>query len=204
MSGPDIITPPADTPGPAISPLTTAGPHPHPVAADCPVECLDGLLSPQALRRLLLNPPGGEVTTAGDIARAHRQRTLSQVRGIGPGRIAEIEEVLLAAGLISLADCHIACAACDLARRQRYWLAVIDGPVIRYLRESHGFSQVHLARISGLSVSAVARAESQPASYCPRRVLNPLADALGVPPGGLEHPAHQHHPAFSENPQAPP
>ena len=76
--------------------------------------------------------------------------------------------------------------------------------MLRYLRESNRFSQVLLARISGVSASAIARADSQPASYCPRRVLNRLAETLGVPPGGLEHPACQHHPDPGEDQQAPP
>ncbi len=68
---------------------------------------------------------------------------------------------------------------------------MIDGPVIRYLRQSQGFSQAQVARMSGLSVAAIAMAESEPASYCRRRTLGRLAAALGVPPGGLEHPARQ-------------
>src|SRR6185437_793760 len=136
-----------------------------------------------------------EVSTVGDLAGLYRARTLSAVPGIGPGRTAEIEDLLRAAGLISSAECYLAAAASDLARQRRNWLAVIDGPVIRYLRQSNGFSQSLVARLSGLSVSAVARAEAEPASWCHRRTLNRLAEALGVPHGGLEHPAHQRWPA---------
>lgn len=121
----------------------------------------------------------------------YRTRKLGEVPGIGPGRTAEIEDLLLAAGLISGSECYLAAAASEQARQRRNWLAVIDGPVIRYLRQSRGFSQAHVARMSGMSVSAVARAESQPASYCHHRTLTRLAKALGVPPGGLQHPAHQ-------------
>lgn len=180
---------------PAISPLATTGPHPHPLAGGCPVACLNGLLSPHALNPVLAGSQHGQLSTVADLAGLYRARTLGQVRGIGPGRTAEIEDLLLAAGLISSSECYLAAAATDLARQRRNWLAVIDGPVIRYLRQSNGFSQDLLARLSGLSVSAIARAETEPASYCHRSTLTRLAEALGVPPGGLEHPAHQRWPA---------
>jgi hypothetical protein len=87
-------------------PLLTTGAHCHQVAADCPVGCLAGLLSRHALNRLLpaLEGPGRD-GTVGDVAGLHRARRLDQVRGLGPGRIAEVEEVLLAAGLLDAADC---------------------------------------------------------------------------------------------------
>jgi hypothetical protein len=122
------------------------------------------------------------------------------VPGIGPGRTAGIEDLLLAAGLTGSADCYLAAEASELARRHRYWLAVIDGPVIGCLRQSRGDSQLLVARMSGLSVSALGRAETEPASYCHRRTLARLARALGVPPGGLEHPARQQRPAATPRP----
>lgn len=184
---------PAASP-PAVGPLATTGAHAHPLTAGCLEDCLDGLLSPGALNRLLAASPPGAARTVGDLADLYRTRKLGEIPGIGPGRTAEIEELLLAAGLISGAGCYIAAAANELARQQRYWLAVIDGPVIRYLRQSCGFSPVLAARMSGLSVSALARAEGEAASYCHRRTLARLARAFGVPPGGLEHPAHQERP----------
>ena len=179
----------------AVSPLATTGAHSHPLAADCPVACLDGLLSSQALNRLLTESAHRDAITVADLAGLYRTRKLGEISGIGPGRIAEIEELLLAAGLVGSSECYVAGAASGLARQQRNWLAVIDGPVIRYLRQSHGFSQARVARMSGLSVSAIARSENGPASYCHRRTLIRLAEVLGVPPGGLEHPAHQRWPA---------
>jgi hypothetical protein len=180
---------------PAISPLATTGEDAHPLAAGCPLACLAGLLSPQALNRILAGARQREAVTIGDLAGLYRARTLGEVPGIGAGRATEIEALLLAAGLISSAECYLAAAASELARQQRNWLAVIDGPVIGYLRDSGGFSQVLVARRSGLSVAAVARAESEPASYCHRSTLARLAKVLGVPASGLEHPAHQHWPA---------
>jgi hypothetical protein len=175
-----------------IAPLMTTGAHCHRIAADCPVLCLAGLLSSHALNRLLPEIGGpGRDGTVGDIAALHRARQLGRVRGLGLGRMAEIEEVLLAAGLIHPADCHIAAMAAPAGRQRRIWIAVIDGPVVRYLRESSGFSQSLLARLSGLGVSTIARLENHPASFCHRSTLNRLAEILGVPSAGLEHPAHQ-------------
>ncbi len=176
---------------PAISPLSTTGVRAHPLTGDCPVACLDGLLSRPALNRLLTESLQGELSAIEDLVGLYRTRRLSGVPGIGPGRTTEIEELLLAAGLISASDCYLVAAASEHARRRRNWLAVIDGPVIRYLRQSQGFSQAHVARMSGLSAAAIATAEREPASYCRRSTLDRLAAALGVPPGGLEHPAHQ-------------
>lgn len=180
---------------PAIGPLATTGPHAHPLIAGCLLDCLDGLLSPAALNRLLAGSSHRQASTVGDLARWYRTRDLGALPGIGPGRTAEIEDLLLAAGLIGSAERYMAAEAGELARQQRYWLAVIDGPVIRCLRQSRGNSQLAVARMSGLSVSALARTETEPASYCHRRTLARLARALGVPPGGLEHPAHQQRPA---------
>jgi hypothetical protein len=177
---------------PPAVPLVTTGAHCHPVAADCPPLCLTGLLSGHALNRLLPEIGGpGRDGTVGDIAELHRARQLGRVRGLGAGRIAEIEEVLLAAGVIDPADCCIANAAAPAARGQRIWITVVDGPVIRYLRESSGFPQSLLARLCGLAVSTIARLENQPASFCHRTTLNRLAEILGVPPAGLEHPGYQ-------------
>lgn len=176
---------------PAIGPLATTGAHAHPLAAGCLADCLNGLLSPGVLNRLLAASSQGEARTVGDLAGLYRARGLGEMPGIGPGRTAEIEDLLLAAGLISSTECYAAAEASELARQQRYWLAVIDGPVIRHLRQSSGLPPAVAASMAGLSVSALAMAESQPASYWHRRTLARLARALGVPPGGLEHPAHQ-------------
>jgi hypothetical protein len=178
--------------GIAPLPLMTTGAHSHWIAADCPVLCLAGLLSSHSLNRLLPEMGGpGRDGTVGDIAALHRARQLGQVRGLGPGRVAEIEEVLLAAGLLDPADCHVAAAAAPAARQSRIWVTVVDGPAIRYLRESSGLSQSLIARLCGVGVSTIARLENHPASFCHRTTLNRLAEILGVPPGGLEHPAYQ-------------
>jgi hypothetical protein len=122
----ELLFPLADPP--AISPLATTGAHAHPLNGECPVDCLDGLLSGQALNRVLTGSSPDRMATVGDLASSHRARTLGEVPGIGAGRIAEIEDLLLAAGLITRSECYVAAAASDQARRRRNWLAVIDGP----------------------------------------------------------------------------
>jgi hypothetical protein len=189
---PDFPAFPVPSPSPpAISPLATTGKDDHPLAAGCPLACLAGLLSRPALNRVLAGARQPKASTIADLAGLHQARALGEIPGIGPGRTAEIEALLHAAGLITSTDCYLAAQASELARQRRNWLAVIDGPVIGYLRETAGLPQSAVARRTGLSVLAVARAETEPASYCHRRTLARLASALGVPPGGLEHPAHQ-------------
>jgi len=70
--------------------------------------------------------------------------------------------MLLAAGLIRPDDSHVAAAAGPAARESRIWITVIDGPIIRYMRESSGLSQSLLARLSGVGVSTIARLETSP------------------------------------------
>jgi len=78
--------------------------HPaEPVRADCPVQCLRGVLSASAfipLSRACMasfEPP----RAVGDVLRLHQQEKLSEIRGLGPRRIGEIELCLILAGLIS-------------------------------------------------------------------------------------------------------
>ena len=80
-----------------------SGCHAEPVKADCPVACLRGVLSAKAfipLRRASMasyEPP----RTVGEVAQLHQQGKLSEVRGLGPRRIGEIELCLILAGLVS-------------------------------------------------------------------------------------------------------
>jgi hypothetical protein len=145
------------------------GPIPAREGHPCMPELPCSAASPPVISPLVTASLHGQLSAVAGLAGLYRARTLGQVPGIGPGRPAEIEDLLLAARLITSSECDLAAAASDLARQRRNWLAVIDGPVIRCLRQPDGFSQDLLARMSGLSVSAVARAETEPASWCHRR-----------------------------------
>ncbi len=74
-----------------------------PVRADCPVGCLRAILSAHAFIPLSwaymasYEPP----RTVGEVARLHREGKLSEIRGLGPRRIGEIELCLILAGLAS-------------------------------------------------------------------------------------------------------
>lgn len=84
--------------------------HEHPgwlperdITDDCPLDCLFVKLTAGAynilareLPRLLGHPP-----TVGDLATLHRQRQLSQFRGLGPRRVSEIETLLIVNGFDS-------------------------------------------------------------------------------------------------------
>jgi len=178
--------PPGET-GSQEASLTTVSVHAHPVTAQCPVGCLDGLLSRHTLNPLLSGLQGadGEVTV-GDLAALYRLRRLGDLRGIGVGRVAEIEEVLLAAGLLEVSECYVLAASAFSADDEPHWVAAVDGPMIRALRDAHGFSQSLLARLAGLNPATVARLEGQAAPYCHRRTLDRISAMLGVPPASLE------------------
>jgi hypothetical protein len=74
-----------------------------PIKADCPVECLRGVLSAKAFMPLsrafmaAAEPP----RTVGEAARLCEQGKLAEIRGLGPRRIGEIQLCLIVAGLIS-------------------------------------------------------------------------------------------------------
>lgn len=80
-----------------------SGCHAGPLKADCPVACLRGVLSASAfvpLSRAYMasyEPP----RTVGEVARLCQQGKLSEIRGLGPRRIGEIELCLIVAGLVS-------------------------------------------------------------------------------------------------------
>jgi AraC-like DNA-binding protein len=77
-----------------------AAPHHGPVRQDCPLECLQAVLSQAAYRPLalaqgtLLPPP----RTVGDVIGLYARRDLRDIRGLGPRRISEIEAALILAG----------------------------------------------------------------------------------------------------------
>jgi len=74
-----------------------------PVRADCPVGCLRAVLSAGAFIPLRgaymasFEPP----RTAGDVAQLCHQGMLTEIRGLGPRRIGEIEMCLVLAGLLT-------------------------------------------------------------------------------------------------------
>jgi AraC-like DNA-binding protein len=77
-----------------------ADPHHGPIKQDCPVECLQAVLSQAPYRALAraqdtyLPPP----RTVGDVIRLYVRRDLRGIRGLGPRRISEIETALVLAG----------------------------------------------------------------------------------------------------------
>jgi hypothetical protein len=77
------------------------------IMADCPVECLRGVISGQVLNRLARADgrgvpvaPGGPPATVGDVVRRYREGRLGEIAGLGPRGISEIEAGLVFAGLL--------------------------------------------------------------------------------------------------------
>jgi hypothetical protein len=77
------------------------------ITADCPVECLRGVLSGQVLNRLARADgrgvpvaPGGPPATVGDVVRRYREGRLGEIAGLGGRGISEIEAGLVFAGLL--------------------------------------------------------------------------------------------------------
>jgi serine/threonine-protein kinase RsbW len=67
------------------------------------------------------------------------------------------------------------------------WIATLDGRRLRHLRNLSGLSQESLAAEAGISITTVARLESQPHLSCRSRTLGRLAAALGEHPAALRH-----------------
>ncbi len=86
-------------------PLLTAPcaevPHHGPVTPGCPVQCLLTVLSVTSFNPLARadDAPFGEPRTVGDVLGLYARGQLRKIRGIGPGRISEIEVALVLAGL---------------------------------------------------------------------------------------------------------
>lgn len=77
------------------------------ITADCPVECLRGVISGQVLNRLARADgrgvpvaPCGPPATVGDVVRRYREGRLGEIAGLGPRGISEIEAGLVFAGLL--------------------------------------------------------------------------------------------------------
>lgn len=82
--------------------------HRRPIQPDCPVDCLQAVLSRKSLNPLiradsaLFDPP----RTVGDVLRLCQQHKLGQIRGLGRRRISEIEAAIVLAGLDITAHDH--------------------------------------------------------------------------------------------------
>jgi AraC-like DNA-binding protein len=84
--------------------VTADGPtavcHHGPIRQDCPVECLQAVLSQWPYRALYRAQGAGfpPPCTVGDVIRLYVRRGLGDIRGLGPRRISEIEAALILAG----------------------------------------------------------------------------------------------------------
>jgi transcriptional regulator with XRE-family HTH domain len=64
----------------------------------------------------------------------------------------------------------------------RPWIVILDGDVLRQVRQKAGLSQERLARKSGVSITAVGRLERESRPRCHFRTRYLLATALGTDP----------------------
>jgi hypothetical protein len=86
--------------------LIAAAENPHVITPGCPVECLRSVLSSRVFNRLARADgrsvpvaPCGPPTTVGDVLDLYQQGRLTQIAGLGPRCISEIEVGLVFAGL---------------------------------------------------------------------------------------------------------
>jgi hypothetical protein len=81
--------------------IVTVPHHTGPVLASCPVDCLEIALPGAAFNALARGEGArsGPPRTVGDVIALCEQKRLSEIRGLGPRLIAQIEEGLAAAGL---------------------------------------------------------------------------------------------------------
>jgi transcriptional regulator with XRE-family HTH domain len=71
--------------------------------------------------------------------------------------------------------------------RGQRWNTVLDGTRLRELRRQHGLSQEKLADLAGVSLTTMARLESQPKSPCRCQTLTRLAAALAEDPATISY-----------------
>jgi transcriptional regulator with XRE-family HTH domain len=74
------------------------------------------------------------------------------------------------------------------SRPAKSWTTVLDGQRLRQLRTQRGLSQEELAGLAGVSLTTVARLESQHRASCRSRTLARLATALGEQPSAITPP----------------
>ena len=65
------------------------------------------------------------------------------------------------------------------------WTTVLDGELLRQLRQQHGLSQEKLADLAGISLTTMARLERQHRSPCRSWTLGRLAAALNETPAAI-------------------
>jgi hypothetical protein len=77
------------------------------ITAECPVECLRGVISGRVLNRLaradgrgVAVAPGGPPTAVGDVVARYREGRLGEIAGLGARGVSEIEAGLVFAGLL--------------------------------------------------------------------------------------------------------
>ena len=66
------------------------------------------------------------------------------------------------------------------------WTTVLDGDLLRQLRQQHGLSQEKLADLAGISLTTMARLERQHRSPCRSWTLGRLAAALNETPEAID------------------
>jgi len=78
-----------------------AMPHHGAISPDCPVECLQWVLSLRSFNPLAraYDAPFDPPRTVGDVMDLHARGMLPQIWGLGPRGISEIEAALVFAGL---------------------------------------------------------------------------------------------------------
>jgi DNA-binding XRE family transcriptional regulator len=170
--------------------LMTAGPHRHPLAGDCPLACLAGLLSSHAMgaiRHAMMSTwpeRDPERHVIADLAAILRDGRLAAERNVGPAKITELGKVLCAAGFIDESECSGMAASPVRAGSAANWLPA-DGVLIRELRKLRGWSQAALAQNAGLVTSTITRIETDPNPYCQARTLRNIAAVLEYLPESL-------------------
>lgn len=75
--------------------------HNRPIRPDCPVDCLQAVLSRKSFNPLVraYDAPFDPPRTVGDVLQLFQQHKLGQIHGLGRRRISEIEAALVLAGL---------------------------------------------------------------------------------------------------------
>jgi hypothetical protein len=86
---------------PLMTAISGRVPHHGPVAPDCPVECLQWVLSMRSFNPLAraYDAPFDAPRTVGEVMDLYARRQLAKIRGLGSRGISEIETALVLAGL---------------------------------------------------------------------------------------------------------
>ena len=86
---------------PLMTAISGSVPHHGPITPDCPVECLQWVLSMRSFNPLAraYDSPFSPPRTVGDVMHLYSRRELGKIRGLGSRCISEIEAALVLAGL---------------------------------------------------------------------------------------------------------